>query len=290
MPFFSAKSLFILTLFFLTNLSGGKVGQAEKPIDPRITPEVLEAFKAKEHYHNEMTLPYRLLSPLKVEEGKSYPLVLFLHGMGERGTDNQRQLVHGGSVMASQDFRERHPAFIVAPQCPGGIEPGMNPKGKQEGEEAQRAWTWLLPISITSEIDLEESPCPQLLALHSLLTELKKTLPIDSDQVHVTGLSMGGYAAWELATRYPELFASALPVCGAGDKRHAKRLTALPIWAFHGSVDSVVPVDCSRTMVSAIKAAGGKPIYTEYDNTGHDSWTATYNSQHVWDWIFAQHQ
>lgn len=272
------------SLCFLAFLLMAISTQAEKPINPSITPEMLEAFKPKVHSNENAKLPYRLLSPLQVEAEATYPLVLFLHGMGERGTDNQRQLIHGGSVMANKSFRKKHPAFIVAPQCPDGIEPGL----MIDGKEVQRVWTWRLALDTSSEIALDKSPSPQLASVQSLVAKLMQTLPIDPDRVYVTGLSMGGYGTWEIATRNPNLFAAAAPVCGGGDPNHAGKLANLPLWAFHGAIDSVVPTARSREMIEAIEAVGGRPIYTEYEETNHDSWTATYNSQHVWDWLFAQ--
>ena len=102
------------------------------------------------------------------------------------------------------------------------------------------------------------------------------------------GLSMGGYATWELATRYPETYAAAAPICGSGDPTHASRLVDMPIWAFHGDADDIVPPERSREMVDAVNNAGGLAILTMYAGVGHGSWVPVFESQEVWDWLFAQ--
>ncbi|MEN0111277.1 MAG: dienelactone hydrolase family protein, partial [Planctomycetota bacterium] len=114
------------------------------------------------------------------------------------------------------------------------------------------------------------------------------TLPVDRDRVYLAGLSMGGYATWELVARTPERWAGAVAICGAGDPSHATRIAAVPVWATHGDVDAVVPIERSRAMIAALVEAGGRPIYSEYPGVGHDSWTPTLGSRHVWDWLFAQ--
>jgi predicted peptidase len=263
---------------------------AEQPLDPRITPKVLAAFEKGSFATADRALPYRLLRPLTIEEGKTYPLVLFLHGKGERGDENQRQLIHGGKMFAAEAFRQRYPAYVLAPQCPSGTEPGTLSKKEDvaPGTEADRVWTWPLERLVTPTVDLDRRPTPQLAAVRQLVDKLRKELPIDGGRIYVCGLSMGGYATWELAAREPELWAAAVPICGASDPSHAARLARLPIWNLHGEMDSVIPVERSREMVRAINAAGGRVIYTEYPGVGHDCWVPSFESRHVWDWMFAQ--
>jgi predicted peptidase len=224
-------------------------------------------------------LPYRLLPPIDPKEGERYPLVVFLHGFGERGTDNERQLANGGAVLADEAFRRERPAFVIAPQCPDGIEPATG---------RDRAWIFRLQPGAPATIDLDREPTPQLAAVHALVESVCRAHAVDRDRIYLMGLSMGGYGVWELATRYPETYACAAPICGGGDARHAARLTELPIWAFHGDADTVVPPERSREVIDAIRATGGSPILTEYPGVGHDSWTPTFQSRFVWDWMFAQ--
>ena len=111
---------------------------------------------------------------------------------------------------------------------------------------------------------------------------------IDKKRIYVTGLSMGGFATWEILQREGKLFAAAMPVCGGGDLSYAPKLTGIPLWVFHGGADRTVPVTRSRDMVAAITQAGGSPKYTEYPGVDHDSWGRTYSNPEVWDWLFAQ--
>jgi predicted peptidase len=106
--------------------------------------------------------------------------------------------------------------------------------------------------------------------------------------VYLTGISMGGYGSWDLAARMPEWFAAVIPICGGGDETTAPKLKGLPIWCFHGAADKAVPVERSRTMVEAVKAAGGTVQYTEYEGVGHDSWSPAYRDPATLDWLFRQ--
>ena len=221
----------------------------------------------------------RLMRPTLVEADRRYPLVVFLHGFGERGSDNHRQLLNGGPEMSDPDLRGRHAAFVYAPQCPDGIEPATG---------RDRAWIFRLAPGVAARVDVAAPPTAQLGAVHAMVERLCATEPIDRDRVYVVGLSMGGYAAWELAMRHPETYAAAVPICGGGDTAHAERLTGMAIWAFHGAEDEVVPPERSREIVDAINAAGGRAILTEYPGVGHGSWVPAFASREMWDWLFAQ--
>jgi predicted peptidase len=111
---------------------------------------------------------------------------------------------------------------------------------------------------------------------------------VDPARIYLTGLSMGGYGTWDLAARQPERFAAILPICGGGDEATTARLAKLPIWCFHGDADTVVPVERSRTMIAAVRAASGSPKYSELPGVGHDSWTPAYRDPAVLDWLFTQ--
>jgi predicted peptidase len=209
-------------------------------------------------------LPYRLMKPEGYDGSKDYPLVVFLHGAGERGKDNKAQLKHGVKDFASDAARKKHPCFLIAPQCPSG-----------QSWAAFRGGFAKAPTT----------PAKQVLAL---IAELRKEFKIDPKRIYLTGLSMGGYGTWDLLAREPGLFAAGLPVCGGGDPATAEKIAKIPLWVFHGDKDTAVPVERSRTMVEAVKKAGGEPKYTEYKGVGHDSWTATYKDAKVRDWLFAQ--
>lgn len=217
---------------------------------------------------------YRLLRPASVagagRDGHRYPLVLFLHGAGERGNDNLKQLKYLPTWLADPALRERHPCFVLAPQC----------RMDERWVDVSWADATSTPQPTTPTIDLA--------AATKALEETLVREAIDPARIYLTGLSMGGYGTWDLAARMPDRFAAILPVCGGGDDRVADRIASLPIWCFHGDADTAVPVDRSRTMIAAVKAAGGRPIYSELPGVGHDSWTPAYRDGFVLDWLFSQ--
>ncbi len=231
----------------------------------------LKVFEARTFGEGDGKLPYRLLKPLNYDSKQQYPLVLFLHGAGERGSDNERQLIHGGKDFADEGFRKRHPAFIVAPQCP-----------------EEKKW-----VDVPWDSEAHKMPAEPSLPMKSvlkLLEALRKEFPIDAKRIYGVGLSMGGYGTWDILQRRPELLAAAVPICGGGDPDYAEGFKSTPVWVFHGGADPVVPVSRSRDMVKALEAAGGRPIYTEYEGVDHNSWTRTFDNRLVWDWMFAQHK
>ncbi|WP_345952922.1 PHB depolymerase family esterase [Mucilaginibacter sp. PAMB04168] len=220
-------------------------------------------------------LPYRLYTPPGMVAGKSYPLLIFMHGAGERGIDNRRQFFR----FAPFKFWLKYPCYVLAPECP-----------KQEDEGANGNGVWVNTPFGASKHEMKEIPTwPMKLAI-TVIDSLLREKNIDKRRVYVTGLSMGGFATWELLQRKPSVFAAAMPVCGGGDLAYASKIAKVPLWIFHGDADSTVPVARSRDMVSAIKAVRGKPRYTEYPNVGHDAWTPTYPKEEVWDWLFGQRQ
>ena len=214
-------------------------------------------------------LPYRLLKPLEYDPQQQYPLVLFLHGAGERGDDNEKQLVHGGRNFAHEAIRRRHPAFVVVPQCP-----------------AEKKWVEVPWEAEAHKVPDEASETMQ--AVFALLEALEEEFAIDDSRIYCVGLSMGGYGTWDLLYRKPELLAAAIPICGGGDPVTVEKFKRVPVWAFHGDLDPTVPVNRSREMIKALEAAGARPIYTEYESVTHDSWTQTFDNRLVWDWLFAQ--
>jgi len=215
------------------------------------------------------TLPYRLLPPVEIKPGERYPLVLFLHGSGERGEDNNAQLVHVVQELAQPAIRERFPAFVLAPQCPTGQK-------------------WVDVSWETDSHQMPERPSESLASVIKLVASLQESLPVDKDRIYYTGLSMGGYGVWDLLQRQPEQCAGALAICGGGDPAYAEKMKNVPVWVFHGDADGAVKFHRSVEMVQAIRNAGGRPILTAYPGVGHDSWTVTAQNRLVWDWLFVQ--
>jgi predicted peptidase len=213
---------------------------------------------------------YRLLKPDPIEPGQKYPLVLFLHGAGERGTDNKAQLEYLPELMAKPEHRRKYPCFLLAPQCP-----------------PRESWAGLRGRDLKPMAQGE--PTDPMKAAIGMLEHVEKSYPVDARRIYLTGLSMGGYGSWDLAMRMPEKFAAVAPICGGGDEKQAEKLVKLPIWAFHGAEDSVVPVARSRSMIEAIKKAGGNPKYSELPGVEHDSWTPAYNEpSDLLPWMFEQ--
>jgi predicted peptidase len=215
------------------------------------------------------TLPYRLLRPEPYEDGKSYPLVVFLHGAGERGDDNEAQLVHGVAEFTRPEVRKKYPCFLVAPQCPRG-----------------KKWSDIDWASDTPKLPAEPSAEGALVL--ELIAALQKECRIDAQRIYLTGLSMGGYGTWDLLIRRPDLFAAAVPICGGGDETHVDNIVRIPIWVFHGAQDRAVKVERSRRMVAALENAGGHPLYTEYPDEGHASWVPAYRAPAMMRWLFKQ--
>ncbi|HET6250126.1 MAG TPA: dienelactone hydrolase family protein, partial [Tepidisphaeraceae bacterium] len=193
----------------------------------------------------------------------------FYHGAGERGDDNKSQWKNGVEVFQKPENREKYACFVVAPQCP---------KDKQ----------WVnVPWGDNSETQPAE-PSEQMKLSLEILESLRKDYSVDGNRIYVMGLSMGGFATWDVITRKPKLFAAAVPICGGGDEKMAAKIKDLPIWAFHGGADPVVKTIRSRNMIAAIKEAGGNPKYTEYPGVGHASWEPAFRDPELLKWLFEQ--
>lgn len=179
-----------------------------------------------------------------------HPLIVFLHGAGERGRDLKIVERHG-----PHRYRETHPDFpfiIVAPQCPTGAFWG---------------------------------PRRVLKTLDSALRKLR----VDTSRIYLTGLSMGGFGTFYTAMAAPDRFAALAPICGGGDPRRAEEIKHIPIWVFHGGLDEIVPIANSEAIVKALRAAGAEPRYTVYPEAHHDSWTATYENPELYAWFLQHH-
>jgi predicted peptidase len=197
-----------------------------------------------------LSLRYLLYLPESYEEDKArrWPLILFLHGAGERGTNIE--LVRGIGLAKVVDQRPDFPFIVLSPQCP-------------------RNDYW--------------SPGP----LATLLDHIEATQRVDPDRVYVTGLSMGGYGTWEMAIAYPQRFAAIAPICGGGDPDRVCAIASVPVWAFHGAKDDVVPIRESEKMVAALRECGGNVRFTVYPDAGHDSWTPTYANPELYSWFLS---
>ena len=208
-----------------------------------------------------VTIPYRLFEPEGVEPGQKVPLVLFLHGMGNRGTDNVAQ-TQWMSELAQHTRSGQYAAYVLAPQIDTNMWFSW---GKDETEG----------MSLT------------VMALKQAMNDPH----VDTSRIYVTGTSMGGFGTWDILTREPNTFAAAVPMSGGGDPSTASVIKDTPIWAFHGSVDSVVPVQMTRDMIQAVRDAGGSPLYTEVEGGDHVIWPQIYADENntLYSWLFSQH-
>ena len=223
---------------------------------------------------SKLRMPYRLLVPKDLKASTRYPLVLFFHGSGERGDDNQKQLQHGVRRFAAQASQTQYPCFVLVPQCPTHLD--------------NQPIMWTGERERMHSLNLAPEPAIPLRTALELTVAIEGQFPIDRDRIYVTGISMGGFASWEALIRYPQKFAAAIPVCGGGDVNYADRIKDIPIWAFHGANDSTVPVECSRSMIEMIEKAGNRPRYTEYPGVGHNSWDLAYAEPELLSWLFSQ--
>ena len=230
-----------LTCVVLCLIHGNLAGAEDKP---RQSAQTLEKELTVE-------LDYLLYLPPDYESKEAWPLVIFLHGAGERGDDLELVKKHGPPKLISEgkDF----PAIVVSPQCA---------KGKW--------WS------------------SQLLELSALIDEIEANYKVDKSRIYLTGLSMGGFGTWALGAHTPERFAALVPICGGGDTLAARNLRKTPIWVFHGAKDFVVPLKRSEDMVEAVKRLKGNVQFTIYPDAQHDSWTETYENPELWTWLFEQ--
>lgn len=232
-------------------------------------------YSYQHHIKGDDTLQYRMLLPKGFSENMTYPVVLFLHGAGERGNDNEKQLIHGSSLFLDKTVRDSFPAIVIAPQCPTsdywskvGVDRSTN------------------PIGLNFKYDT--GPTDAMALVMDLMDHLTSKSYVKNNQIYVMGLSMGGMGTFEIIYRKPELFAAAIPICGGGDPESVSNYAkSIPIWAFHGAKDNVVDPKLSLDMVAAILKAGGFPKFTLYDYANHNSWDPAFAELELLSWLFS---
>jgi predicted esterase len=228
------------------------------PVTPACGADEKPTFGKQVYSDGKNKLPYRLLTPANFVATRTYPLVVFLHGSGERGTDNEKQLGTGLPAFTIKANREKYPCFIVAPQC--------------STKEPLDYW----------------GPTVSSGLVMGMIKNIERRYSVDPKRIYITGLSDGGWGVWQLLLMYPEKFAAAVPICGGGNPAVAGRVVRLPVWVFHSKNDTVEPVKSSQEMVAALKRAGGTPKYTEFPNEGHGCWDRAYRDPKLMAWLFDQ--
>lgn len=220
-------------LMFSTTLMATDDSQSAQQLDSQVT----------------VRLNYLLYLPADYEQQESWPLLLFLHGSGERGDDLETVKKHGPPKLVESG--KEFPFIVVSPQC--------------------RSDVWWQPMELIA-----------------LLDEIIETHNVDEDRIYVTGLSMGGFGTWSLAAYAPHRLAAIAPICGGGETYWTRQMSDLPTWAFHGAQDKGVPLERSQAMIDAMKERGAEPKLTIYPEAGHDCWTATYENAELYQWLLAQ--
>jgi predicted peptidase len=233
------KCFFILSFMLLIGCSSSK--------------EISSTMQQSKEFKESITIKLNYLLYLPKEYNKSdslYPLVLFLHGIGERGENLELVMRHGPPMLVEKgkDF----PFILVSPQC-------------------SESTTW----------------AKQTTTLNKLLDDIIENYKVDTNRIYLTGLSMGGNGTWSLAVAYPDRFAAIAPVCGWGSPFDMRDIKNIPAWAFHGAKDSAVPIENSQELIDALKRLGAKPKFTIYPDADHDSWTETYNNPELYDWLLS---
>ncbi|MCK0155782.1 hypothetical protein MWU65_01230 [Cellulophaga sp. F20128] len=230
----------------------GKVNRASRMVGD---------FMAKTYINTENdTLKYRLLLPKNYDNTRKYPLVVNLHNGGGVGNDNLIQLdaTNTAQLLATDEYREKYPAILFLPQST--TQAGFGGMNRGEGNAK---------------------------LVFEAMEQLEQVYNIDTNRRYLIGMSVGGYGTWHFMGLHPEKFAAGVPICGGGDPVTAEKMTAIPIWAFHGKRDKAVPVHLTQDMITAIRAAGGTPKYTEL-SAGHLIWDEVKNTSGLWEWMFAQ--
>ncbi|MDC6384726.1 alpha/beta fold hydrolase [Flagellimonas taeanensis] len=255
------KRQFLLPLLFLACALGNAQWQSK--------------YEQKMLIQGNDTLRYRIMYPKDFKETETYPVILFLHGAGERGNDNESQLVHGGKLFATDYLQERYPAIVIFPQCPK--------ESYWSNVDVDRS---TYPIKLTFKYD--KGPTKPMQMVMDLLDSTIQQPYSDDDQIYLMGLSMGGMGSFELLSRRPDTFAAAIPICGGGDPNSVSGYAKnTPLWVFHGAQDNVVNPLQSMEMVSALLKTGVYPKFTLYDFANHGSWDPAFAEPELLPWLFS---
>ncbi|WP_423148515.1 prolyl oligopeptidase family serine peptidase [Rubrolithibacter danxiaensis] len=251
----------ILTVFALFSVS--------------VNAQDLNKYEKSTYIEGKDSLPYRILFPKNFDPMKKYPLILVLHGAGERGNDNEAQLVHGGNLFLSSKARDTYPAIVVFPQCPKDSY-WSNVKFKTDSGKREFIF------------QKGGKPTMAMKALLGLAERLIDKPYINKEQLYVGGLSMGGMGTFELLRRMPKTFAAAFPICGGDNPQNVKKYKKTPLWIFHGADDDVVPVSHSEIVAKALQEKGAQDIkLTIYPGVKHNSWDNAFAEPQLLPWLFA---
>jgi predicted peptidase len=223
------------------------------------------------------TLPYRILFPKSFDPSKEYPVLVYLHGSGESGNDNEAQLIHGGKLFVADNFRETYPSIVIFPQC-----------------AKSSFWSNVkLPDRGVGETDLHfqigGKPTKSMRTLVAFMDNFVAKPFVDHNRIYVGGSSMGGMGTFEILRRRPKMFAAAFPICAGDNVKNVKKYKKVPIWIFHGIDDNVVPVSLSQSVADALKAGKAKEVKLSlYPGVGHNSWDNAFAEPELFPWLFSK--
>ena len=263
---FSFRFSLLLTFFSLTSAYS-------------VQAQELDLYQKRVFINGKDTLNYRVLYPENYKEGSAYPLIVFLHGSGERGNDNESQLSHGGDLFLKDSVRKQFPAIVIFPQSPADSTWSLF-KGKRDGTP-----------TFNHSLNIGELTTPERL-VKLLMDSFSQKGIADSKRIYLGGLSLGGFGTYDLVIHYPDYFDAAFPICGqANVPLYVEKAAAVPLWIFHGALDNVVSPQPDRELAKALASAGAKNVkYTEYPNANHNSWDASFAEPELLPWLFSKHK
>ncbi len=239
----------------------------------------LDLYKTETYYTSKAILPYRMLMPEKFDSTSSYPLLIFLHGAYEKGSDNQIQLEIGGKYFLRENIRDSFPAIVIFPQCP-----------------IYDVWAYFETTKDSATGALKDiffpfnkQPTNISAALMSLIDSLAGLHYINAKRIYIAGLSQGAMGVLDLIARYPDTFAAALSICGAGNTSTTKRFAGkVSLWLFHGNKDDILPVSFSRDFYRRLVKEKADVKYSEYKGVYHNSWINAFNEPGLMSWLFSK--
>lgn len=241
-----------------------------------LSAQTTEVFEKEQFVDGNDTLKYRILYPKDFSKKKKYPVVLFLHGAGERGDDNKAQLVHGSSLFLKEEVRKDFPAIVIFPQAP-----------KEDYWAKVEVKRDTMPFQF--DFKNKEKPTQSLKLVMELMDSIVKKKFVNKDRVYVGGLSMGGMGTYEIIFKKPEMFAAAFAICGGANPEISSAYPkGFPIWIFHGEKDDIVPSGLSKAMAREINHHGGNAKLSLYPEDNHNSWDSAFSEPYLLPWLFSQ--
>ncbi|WP_432710500.1 alpha/beta hydrolase-fold protein [Pedobacter sp.] len=241
----------------------------------RVHAQDLNLYNKESYVKGKDSIQYRVLLPENFDANQKYPLLIFLHGSGERGSENEKQLTHGGKLFLDSAVRKNFPAIIVFPQCPE--DDRWTASKRIPGKTGKNAF----------EFKKGGKPTATMHALTRMTNEFLKKSYVDRKQVYVGGLSMGAMGTYELLRRKPKTFAAAFAICGGDNLANVKKYRHVPLWIFHGGKDDVVSPELSKEIADHLKIIGKEVKFTLYADDNHNSWDSAFAEPQLLPWLFS---